>query len=188
MRMHGWKTHVPYERKIRSSWRRRCLVKHRKPWSNWVSGQFIVLLWKLTIYCDYTIVISALIHTIKTIDLYPNLVFWFGIGWYFPGIFPTNTKGKLGWDVLVLYIWREPLFSLKGRLLPPFWWIKPPFWGKNKFLPNLQKGGPAKFQKMELPPKLTVQKIPTEYQPASAGNLPIPAKLPLNRWSTTLQN
>ncbi len=88
---------------------------------------------------------------------------------------------------LVLYIWREPLFSLKGRLLPPFWWTKPPFWGKNKFPLNLQKGVPAKFHKMELLPNLTVQKIPNQiYQPASAGNLPILAKLPVSRWSTTL--
>jgi hypothetical protein len=49
---------------------------------------------------------------------------------------------------------------------------------------------PAKFHKMELPPNLTVQKIPyipyQIYQPASACNLPIPAKLPVNRWDTTL--
>ncbi len=58
-----------------------------------------------------------------------------------------------------------------------------PFWGKNKFPPNLQKGVPAKFHKMELPPNL---KIPNQiYRPASAGNLPIPAKLPVNRWDAT---
>ncbi len=54
----------------------------------------------------------------------------------------------------------------------------------------LLRGVPAKFHKMELPPNLTVQKIPyipyRIYQPASAGNLPIPAKLPVNRWDTTL--
>jgi hypothetical protein len=33
--------------------------------------------------------------------LYPNLVFRFGIGWYFPGIFPTDTEGKLGRDISV---------------------------------------------------------------------------------------
>jgi hypothetical protein len=38
------------------------------------------------------------------IELYPDSVFWFGIGWYFPGIFPTDTEGKLGRDILVLYI------------------------------------------------------------------------------------
>ena len=54
----------------------------------------------------------------------------------------------------------------------------------------LWRGVPAKFHKKELPPNLTVQKIPyipyQIYQPASAGNLPIPAKLPVNRWDTTL--
>ncbi len=54
------------------------------------------------------------------LELYPDSVFLFGVGWYFPGIFPTDTEGKLGWDVLVLYIWWEPHFSFKGRLLPPF--------------------------------------------------------------------
>ena len=56
----------------------------------------------------------------------------------------------------------------------------------------LLKGVHPKFHKMELPPNLTVQKIPyipyRIYQPASAGNLPIPAKLPVNRWDTTLSN
>ncbi len=54
----------------------------------------------------------------------------------------------------------------------------------------LVRGVPAKFHKMELPPNLTVQKITyipyRIYQLASAGNLPIPAKLPVNRWDTTL--
>ena len=55
----------------------------------------------------------------KMLELHLDSVFQFGISRYFPGILPTDTKGKLGRDVLVLYIWREPLFSLKGRLLPP---------------------------------------------------------------------
>ncbi len=42
------------------------------------------------------------------LELYPDSVFWFGIGWYFPSIFPSDTKRKLSRDVLVLYIWREP--------------------------------------------------------------------------------
>jgi hypothetical protein len=54
----------------------------------------------------------------------------------------------------------------------------------------LLRGVPTKFQKMELPPNLTIQKIPyipyRIYQPASASNLPIPAKLPINRWDATL--
>jgi hypothetical protein len=56
----------------------------------------------------------------KKLELHLDLVFWFGIGWYFPGILPTNTKGKLGRDVLVSSFGGNPLFSLKGRLLPPF--------------------------------------------------------------------
>jgi hypothetical protein len=56
----------------------------------------------------------------------------------------------------------------------------------------LWRGVPPKFHKKELLPNLTVQKIlyiPYQiYQPASAGNLPIPAKLPVNRWDTTLLN
>jgi hypothetical protein len=51
------------------------------------------------------------------LELHPNLVFRFGIGWYFLGIFLTDTRGKLGWYVLVSYIWQEPLFP---SLLPPF--------------------------------------------------------------------
>jgi hypothetical protein len=61
------------------------------------------------------------------LELHPDLVFQFGIGWYFLGIFLTNTGGKLGWYVLVSYIWWEPLFP---SLLPSFWWTKPPFWGE----------------------------------------------------------
>jgi hypothetical protein len=39
---------------------------------------------------------------------------------------------------------------------------------------------------MELPPNLSVHKYQTEYQLESAGNLPIPAKMPVNRWDATL--
>jgi hypothetical protein len=31
------------------------------------------------------------------IEFDSDLVFLVGIGWYFPGIYRTNTKGKLGW-------------------------------------------------------------------------------------------
>jgi hypothetical protein len=47
------------------------------------------------------------------VELHLDLVFRFGIGWYFPGILPTDTKGKLGRDLSVSYFWREPLFPLK---------------------------------------------------------------------------
>jgi hypothetical protein len=54
---------------------------------------------------------------------------------------------------------------------------------------------PAKFTKRsshkvlqnEAPAKSYSTKIPNQiYQPASAGNFPIPAKLPVNRWDATL--
>ncbi len=32
------------------------------------------------------------------LELYPNSVFWYGIGWYFLGIFLTDTKGMLNID------------------------------------------------------------------------------------------
>jgi hypothetical protein len=31
--------------------------------------------------------------------MYPDSVFWYGIGWYFLGIFLTDTEGKLGKDL-----------------------------------------------------------------------------------------
>jgi hypothetical protein len=92
-----------------------------------------------------------------SLELHLDSVFRFGIGRYFPGILPTHTIGKLGQGVLVSYIWREPCFP------PPRLGFCPLFLVKKKFMPNLQKGVPAKFHKMELPPNLTVHKIPTEY-------------------------
>jgi hypothetical protein len=38
----------------------------------------------------------------KIVELYLDSVFWFGIGWYFLGILPTDTEGKLGKDFLLL--------------------------------------------------------------------------------------
>jgi hypothetical protein len=107
--------------------------------------------------------------------LYPDLVFQYGIGWYFLGIFLTDTKGKLGKDLRYRTFGGNPFFAC---FCPLFDGPSPPL-----------RGVQAKFHKKELPLNLTVQKIPyipyRIYQPASAGNLPIPAKLPVNRWDTT---
>jgi hypothetical protein len=54
------------------------------------------------------------------LELFRNSVFLVGIGWYFLGILQTDTKEKLGWYILVLQIWREPLFHSKGGHWPPF--------------------------------------------------------------------
>ena len=53
MRVHVQNTYTLYERMIHSSWGRRCLVKHRKPWWSCVCRLSIILLRKLAIYCDY---------------------------------------------------------------------------------------------------------------------------------------
>jgi hypothetical protein len=37
---------------------------------------------------------------VKKLELFTNLVFSVGIGWYFLGILPTETEGKLGWYIL----------------------------------------------------------------------------------------
>jgi hypothetical protein len=36
------------------------------------------------------------------LELFRNLVFLVGIGWYFLGILPTDTEEKLGWYILAL--------------------------------------------------------------------------------------
>ncbi len=38
----------------------------------------------------------------KILELFTYLVFLVGMGWYFLGILPTNTKGKLGWYISVV--------------------------------------------------------------------------------------
>jgi hypothetical protein len=46
--------------------------------------------------------------------LYPNSVFWFGIGWYFLGIFHTNTEGKLGKAFGIIHLAGTPFSPQKG--------------------------------------------------------------------------
>ncbi len=36
------------------------------------------------------------------LELITDLVFLVGIGWYFLGILPTNTEGKLGWYIRLI--------------------------------------------------------------------------------------
>jgi hypothetical protein len=50
--------------------------------------------------------------------LHLDLVFRFGIGRYFLGILPTDTKGKLGKDFSVLCLWRERTHQ-RSQLHPP---------------------------------------------------------------------
>jgi hypothetical protein len=100
--------------------------------------------------------------------------YWLVFSRYFPnGYIPKeNSVRTFG----IVHLAGTP-FSLASA---PFLMDQVPLW----------RGVPAKFHKKELPPNLTVQKIPyipyRIYQLASSGNLPIPAKLPVNRWDTTL--
>ncbi len=60
-------------------------------------------------YLEYTKVHSSVR------DLFDRVVYRFGIlvgiGWYFLGILPTDTEGKLGWYISVLKNWREPDYT-----------------------------------------------------------------------------
>jgi hypothetical protein len=55
-----------------------------------------------------------LLLTTSTIELHPDLVFWYGIGWYFFGIFLTDTEGKLGMDLLYRTFCGNHFFPSKG--------------------------------------------------------------------------
>jgi hypothetical protein len=92
--------------------------------------------------------------------LFTYSVFWDGISWYFLGILPTDTKGKLCWYILVSKNWQEPFFlSTKGGFGPLL----------EHSAPLLrEKGFPAFFlcsQELQkaFPPNPTLQKIPTGY-------------------------
>jgi hypothetical protein len=115
----------------------------------------------------------------KNLELYPDSVFRFGIGWYFLCIFHNDTEGKLGKAFGILHLAGTPFFPQR-EASAPFWMDQAPR-GKNKFPPILQNGVPAKFH------KIVCSNTDRIYRPASASNLPIPAKLPVYRWSTTLK-
>jgi hypothetical protein len=69
----------------------------------------------------------------KILEMFTDLVFSVGIGWYFLGILPTNIKGKLGWYILVSNIGRSPFLFSKRGVLDPFWSTQNPFCGKKGF-------------------------------------------------------
>jgi len=94
--------------------------------------------------------------------LHPQLVFSVGIGWYFLGIIPTDTKGKLVWYQLVSNFWREPLFPKKWGCSPLFK-HSAPLLSNTVFPANFfKKRVDAKLQK-RVPTKSAVQKIPTGF-------------------------
>jgi hypothetical protein len=70
-----------------------------------------------------------------------------GIGWDFPSIYHTDTKGKLGWYIGTVNLAGTP-FSLKKGALAPFLVHQAPLL-RNKGVPTklFKKGVPAKFIK-----------------------------------------
>jgi hypothetical protein len=95
--------------------------------------------------------------------LFTDLEFLVGIGWYFPGIYHTDTKGNLGWYVLVSKFWREPLFLSKKRGFGPLLEHSAPLLKEKGFpVDFFRKRVPINFKK-EFPPNPTVQKLPTGY-------------------------
>ncbi len=85
------------------------------------------------------------------LELYPDSVFWYGIGWYFLGIFLTDTKGKLGKDLRYCTFGENPFFP---RFCPLFDGPSPPFEGSSRNIS--QNGAPAKSYST----KNTVHTIP----------------------------
>jgi hypothetical protein len=86
------------------------------------------------------------------IELFTDLVFLVGISWYFLSILPTDTKGKLGWYILVSKKLAGAPFPIqKGGLWTPSGALSLPFEGKRvscrlkkKSSQKLQKRVPAK--------------------------------------------
>ncbi len=79
-----------------------------------------------------------MVEVVTLLELYPDLVFRYGIGWYFLGIFLTDTKGKLGKDLRYRTFGGNPFFAC---FCPLFDGPSPPFEGSScKFSQN---GAPA---------------------------------------------
>jgi hypothetical protein len=84
---------------------------------------------------------------VKLLELFTDLVFLVDICWYFLGILLTDTKRKLGWDIMVSRIWQEPPFPSQKGALDPFWSTQPPFEGKRVSWGFFQNKCPQKLQK-----------------------------------------
>jgi hypothetical protein len=86
------------------------------------------------------------------VELYPDSVFRCGIGWYFLGIFLTDTEGKLGKDLPYRTFGGNPFFP---RFCPLFDGPSSPFEGGSSRKIS-QNGAPAKSYST----KNTVHTIP----------------------------
>jgi hypothetical protein len=97
------------------------------------------------------------------LKLFTDLVFLVGIGWYFFGIYHTDTKGNLGWYISVSKFWQDPLFPSNTGGVGPLLEHSAPLLREKGFPTNLlKKKVPGNFKK-EFPPNPAVQKIPTRY-------------------------
>jgi hypothetical protein len=115
------------------------------------------------------------VHPGKT-NLTSRVALQFGILVWYRLVFSryfTNQYRRKTWSGRfgIVHLAGTPFFPQR-EAFAPFLMDQAPLLRKNKFPPNLQKGIPAKFHKMKLPPNLTVQKYRTEYRPASAHHLP----------------
>jgi hypothetical protein len=104
-------------RRLLSCWHHQLHLHHHPFWAG-IIALIVLASWPLSCW----------------LELYPDSVFWYGIGWYFLGIFLTNTKGKLGKDVRYCTFGGNPFFP---RFCPLFDGPSPPL-----------RGVPTKFHKM----------------------------------------
>jgi hypothetical protein len=88
----------------------------------------------------------------KILELFTDMVFLVGNGWYFPGIYYTNTKENLGWYILNFKFLAGAPFSLqKGGLWIPFGALSPPFEKKEFPTDSFKKRVPRILKKDFLP-------------------------------------
>jgi hypothetical protein len=96
------------------------------------------------------------------LELYPDSVFWYGISWYFLGIFLTDTEGKLGKDLWYCTFGGNPFFAC---FCPLFDGPSPPFEESSRKIS--QNGAPAKSYStkntVHTMPN-TNQQVPVTYQ------------------------
>jgi hypothetical protein len=85
-------------------------------------------------------------QTQKKLELYPDLVIWYGIGWHFLGIFLTDTEGKLSKDLRYRTFGGNPFFA---PFCPIFDGPSPPFEGSSRKIS--QNGAPTKSYSKKKP-------------------------------------
>jgi hypothetical protein len=95
----------------------------------------------------------------QILELITDLVFLVGIGWYFFGISPTNTKGKRGWYISVSKHFWEPLFPSKKGGFGPLLEHSAPLLREKEFPAIFFKQNVPRNSKKEFSPNPTVQSI-----------------------------